>query len=150
LGIPRNSPERARAAALYLLERMAEDGHVFAPLEYLANGFRSTLEMEPELVERAVDDLARSGEVVVDTVDGDSAVYLARLHAAELNVAKRIRALVEGRPIGDAVVERALRAAERLRELELSEEQKKALRYALKSRVAVITGGPGTGKTTLL
>ena len=150
LGIPRNSPERARAALVYLLERMAEEGHVFAPLEYLEASFRSTLDMEPGLVEPAVAELAASGEVVTEEIDEGAVVYLARLHRAEVNLATRIRALVAGRPIGDAIVERALKAAQRSNDLELSVEQTTALRYALKSRVSVITGGPGTGKTTLL
>jgi len=150
LGIPRNSPERARAAALYLLERMADDGHAYAPLEYLEGSFRSQLEMEPGLVERAVAELAESGEAVVEEIDGSPCVYLTRLHQAETNLATRIRALVAGRPLGDAVVERALKSAQRPDETVLSAEQLTALRYALKSRVSVITGGPGTGKTTLL
>jgi exodeoxyribonuclease V alpha subunit len=49
LGIPRNSIQRARAAMLYLLERMADEGHVFAPFGYLEHQFQSGLEMEPEL-----------------------------------------------------------------------------------------------------
>ncbi len=150
LGIPRNSPERARAAALYLLERMADDGHAYAPLEDLEASFRSQLEMEPGLVERAVADLAESGEAVVEEIDDSPCVYLTRLHQAETNLAARIRALVAGRPLGDAVVERALKSAQRPDQMELSVEQRTALRYALKSRVSVITGGPGTGKTTLL
>ncbi len=155
LGIPRNSPERARAAALYLLERMADDGHTYAPLEHLEASFRSQLEMEPGLVERAVAELAESGDAVVEEIDDAPCVYLTRLHQAETNLAARIRALVAGRPLGDVVVERAMKAAERLpgegpNETALSAEQRTALRYALKSRVSVITGGPGTGKTTLL
>jgi exodeoxyribonuclease V alpha subunit len=150
LGMPRNSPQRARAAALYLLERMAEEGHVYAPLEYLENSFRSTLDMEPGLVEQAVKELADSGEVVVDPLEHTSAVYLARLHVAETNIAKRIRELAASRPLGNELIDRALKAAERRSEMELSAEQRMALRYALKSRVSVITGGPGTGKTTLL
>ncbi len=150
LGIPRNSPERARAAALYLLERMADDGHAYAPLEDLEASFRSQLEMEPGLVERAVAELAESGEAVVEEIDDSPCVYLTRLHQAETNLATRIRALVAGRPLGDVVVERALKSAQRPDEPALSTEQKTALRYALKSRVSVITGGPGTGKTTLL
>ncbi|MFI5353250.1 MAG: ATP-dependent RecD-like DNA helicase [Candidatus Binatales bacterium] len=150
MGIPRNSPERARAAALYLLERMADDGHAYAPLEHLEGSFRSQLEMEPGLVERAVAELAESGEAVVEEIDDSPCVYLTRLHQAETNLATRIRALVAGRPLGDAVVERALKSAQRPDETVLSAEQKTALRYALKSRVSVITGGPGTGKTTLL
>jgi exodeoxyribonuclease V alpha subunit len=151
LGIPRNSIQRARAALLYLLERMADDGHVFVPFGYLENQFRTALEMEPDLARDALAELAQNGDVVVET-DGDyPAVYLKRLHEAEVAVASRIRVLAAGRAMGEAVIARALEAAGKAGNgIALSPEQRKALAFALKSKVAVITGGPGTGKTTLL
>ncbi len=150
LGIPRNSIQRARAAVLYLLERMSDEGHVYSPFEYLEGQFRTALEMEPDLVREAVGDLAASGEVVVEEADDHTAVYLARLHEAEVNVARRIAELNAGRGMNKEMIQRALDTAVRSSELELSAEQKSALRCALASRVTVITGGPGTGKTTLL
>lgn len=162
LGVPRNSIQRARAAVLYLLERMSDEGHVYSPFEYLEGQFRTALEMEPDLAREAVAELAVSGEVVVEqsgenysdgahrSVGAHTAVYLARLHAAEVNVATRIKELSAGRAIGKELIERALAAAVKSSELELSVEQKSALRCALASKVTVITGGPGTGKTTLL
>lgn len=150
LGIPRNSIQRARAAVLYILERMSDEGHVYSPFEYLEGQFRTALEMEPELAREAVTELAASGEVVVEQADDHTAVYLARLHEAEVNVARRIAELNAGRAMSKELIQRALDAAVRSSELELSPEQKSALRCALASRVTVITGGPGTGKTTLL
>ncbi len=150
LGIPRNSIQRARAAVLYLLERMSDEGHVYSPFEHLEGQFRSALEMEPELAREAVNELAAGGEVVVEQADDHTAVYLARLHEAEVNVARRIAELNAGRAMNKDLIQRALDAAVRSSELELSPEQKSALRCALASRVTVITGGPGTGKTTLL
>jgi exodeoxyribonuclease V alpha subunit len=152
LGIPKNSIQRARGAAVYLLERMAEEGHVFAPLGYLEHQFRSGLEMEPGLVADAIAELAESGEIVSEEVggDGERAVYLRRLYDAEVNVARMLRRLTQARPMGRAVVERALEAGARGGGIEISAEQRAALRTALMSKVTVITGGPGTGKTTLL
>lgn len=150
LGIPRNSIQRARAAMLYLLERMADEGHVFAPFGYLEHQFQSGLEMEPELAREALDELVRNGEVVADMVDGAPTVYLKRLHEAETTVAERIRMLVAGRPMGSTVVEHAMEAARKTDGITLSAEQMRALKTALQAKVTVITGGPGTGKTTLL
>jgi len=150
LAIPRNSIQRARAAVLYILERMSDEGHVYSPFEYLEGQFRTALEMEPELAREAVNELAAGGEVVVEDADDRTAVYLARLHEAEVNVARRIAELNAGRPMNKELIQRALDAAVRSSEIELSAEQKNALRCALASRVTVITGGPGTGKTTLL
>jgi len=150
LGIPRNSIERARAAILYLLERMAEEGHVYAPREYLESQFQSGLEMDPDLVDRALEQLRASNDVAIEDAGEHVAVYLARLHAAEVNVAERIRALTAGRPMSSQVAARALDKAAKTGGVELSAEQLRALRTALSSPVTVITGGPGTGKTTIL
>jgi exodeoxyribonuclease V alpha subunit len=152
LGVPRNSIQRARAAVIFLLERMAEEGHVFAPFGYLEHQFGTGLEMDPALAADAVTELSRKGEVVAEDVgdEDDRAIYLRRLHDAETSVATRLKLLTQGRPMGRATVERALQAAVRGDGIELSAEQRAALRYALASKVTVITGGPGTGKTTLL
>ncbi|HVC44393.1 MAG TPA: ATP-dependent RecD-like DNA helicase [Candidatus Binataceae bacterium] len=150
LGVPRNSIQRARAAMLFVLERMADEGHVFAPFGYLEHQFQSALELEPGLAREALGDLIQSGDLVADTVDDHPAVYLARLHEAEVTVAERIAMLVAGRPMGSAVIARAMEAARQAGGVVLSAEQRRALEYALKAKVAVITGGPGTGKTTLL
>src|SRR6185437_12504537 len=66
LGIARNSIQRARAAVLYLLERMVEEGHAFTPAGYLENQFRTALELDPDLARDALAELARSGDVVVE------------------------------------------------------------------------------------
>jgi exodeoxyribonuclease V alpha subunit len=150
LGIPRSSIQRARAAMLYLLERMADEGHVFAPFGYLQNQFESELQMEPELAQQALDELTASGEIVADDVDGAPTVYLKRLHDAETVVTERIRMLVAGRPMGSSVIEKAMDAARQPGGIALSSEQMRALKTALQAKVTVITGGPGTGKTTLL
>jgi exodeoxyribonuclease V alpha subunit len=74
LGIPRNSLQRARAAILYLLERAADEGHVYAPREYLEEQFRTGLEMDEELVPEALAELAEAGDVVAEDDAGNPAV----------------------------------------------------------------------------
>lgn len=150
LGIPRNSVQRARAAIIYLLERMSDDGHVYAPREYLEEQFASGLEMDAELVPQALDLLVESGEVFVESSGDLNAVYLTRLHDAEVTIAERLRALTAGRPMSAAVAERALVTASTAEGIALSFEQVRAIKTALSSAVTVITGGPGTGKTTIL
>jgi exodeoxyribonuclease V alpha subunit len=151
LGIPHNSIQRARAALLYLLERMAEDGHVFAPFEYLAGQFESVLDMDPGLASAALDELQQGGEIRSEPADDCTAIYLNRLHQAEVAVADRIRMLSTGRAMGDSIIARGLRAAaDASGGVVLTAEQHRALTFVLKSKTSVITGGPGTGKTTLL
>jgi len=115
LGIARNSIQRARAAVLYLLERMADEGHVYSPFEYLEGQFRTALEMEPDLARDAVSELAASGDVIVekaagyennDEIGAHTAVYLKRLHEAEVNVASRIAQLNAGRAMNKDVIKK--------------------------------------------
>ncbi|HXW83780.1 MAG TPA: ATP-dependent RecD-like DNA helicase, partial [Candidatus Binataceae bacterium] len=148
LGIPRNSLPRARAAILYLLERMRDDGHVYAPREQLEEQFRTGLEMDSGLLDEALAQLADQRQIVIENLAEHAAVYLAAMHEAETTVASRLRTLSGNRPMAKDVAERALAAA--LRDSELNAEQARALRFALSAGVTVITGGPGTGKTTLL
>ncbi len=151
LGIPRNSIQRARAALLYLLERMAEDGHVFAPFDYLAGQFESVLNMDSDLAREALGELEQSGEIHAEPGDDYTAVYLNRLRQAEVTVAERLRMLSAGRAMGDSATARALKAAaDASGGIVLTAEQHRALTFVLKSKTSVITGGPGTGKTTLL
>ena len=150
LGIPRNSIQRARAAIIHLLERMAEEGHVFAPFEYLELQFTSGLELDQEMARRAVDELAADSEIVAAKVGDGEAIYLKRLYDAETVVVERIQMLVAGRAMSPAAAEKAMAAAEKAGGVTLSDEQNRALKTALRAKVAVITGGPGTGKTTLL
>ncbi len=151
LGMPRNSIQRARGALLYLLERMAEEGHVFVPFDYLAGQFESVLEMDPGLAREALAELQQSGELRSEAADDYTAVYLERLYQAEVIVADRIRMLSAGRAMDDGVIARALKAAaDASGGMVLTAEQHRALTFVLKSKTSVITGGPGTGKTRLL
>jgi exodeoxyribonuclease V alpha subunit len=151
LGVPRNSIQRARGAMLYLLERMAEDGHVFAPFDYLAGQFESVLEMDSGLARDALGELEQSGELRSEPADDYTAVYLDQLYQAEAAVADRLRMLSAGRAMDDSAIARALKAAaDAWAGMTLTVEQHQALTLVLKSKTSVITGGPGTGKTTLL
>src|SRR5260370_22778817 len=113
LGIPKNSIQRARAAMVFLLERMAEEGHVFAPFGYLEHQFGAGLEMDPQLAAQAVEELVETGELMAEDLggDGNRAIYLRRLHDAETAVAERMRRLTQGRPMGRAGGGRARGAA---------------------------------------
>ncbi len=151
LGIPRNSIQRARAAIIYLLERMADDGHVFAPFDYLEHQFESGLEMDPELASRALEELQQSGEVVAE----ESMASIPPFTSSAFTKPRRLSPngssmLTAGRPMGKSVIERAMSAAGAPVRHRSIGGAVRALRCALQSKVTVITGGPGTGKTTLL
>jgi exodeoxyribonuclease V alpha subunit len=151
IGVARDSIERVRAAMLYVLTRMAEEGHVCAPWEYLQEQMRLVLEIETSLAPEALADLERRGAVIIETTkDGRRAVYLPHLYRAETELAEMLCRLRAPSLLNRERVHQAAAAAERRASVTLSAEQRQALRIALANKAVVITGGPGTGKTTLL
>jgi exodeoxyribonuclease V alpha subunit len=163
LGIAKTSPERAQAGVLYALGALAEEGHVGAPKNDLLARAAEMLEVDAILVEQAVATLAETDRVVVEpylvgpqgptheAFDGGSAVYLTALHAAEVGSAELLGRLASTGADPIAIdTERALAWYETNQGIKLAPHQKEALAHAVQSKVMVITGGPGTGKTTIV
>jgi len=158
LGIPPTSPRRAAAGVLHMLGELSDQGHVFAPRGRLVEEAAEMLAVEPTRVESAVDDLARAGSVVVEPLPGPggvvsdiSAVYLRSLHIAETGIAERIELLLRIPTLPLAIdIERAIQWFEARAEIVLAARQRDAIGRAATCKVLVITGGPGTGKTTLV
>lgn len=162
LGISPTSPQRAVAGLLHVLGEASDQGHVFLPREALLEAGASLLEIDPAILERAIDELVAEGRVVVTPLVADAggdavgagarvAVYLKSMHTAETGAAELLRGLLVAstRPIA-VDVERAIEWFEAKQQLTLAEEQRQAIRQAITAKVLVITGGPGTGKTTLV
>jgi exodeoxyribonuclease V alpha subunit len=155
LGVPSDSPRRAEAGVLHVLSGLSEEGHVFAPRHELLESTREILGVPSTLVEDAIAAVAQGEKVVVEGAAGkaseESAVYLRSLHSAESGLAQALRALQREplRPIS-IDVEKAILWFEQGSGLTLAPEQRDAVRQAVTEKVLVITGGPGTGKTTLV
>lgn len=153
LGIDPASPRRAEAGLLHVLGEMATEGHIFCPREELTDAASTLLEIDRAIVASAIDSLAQLGHVVIETTAGrsDTVVYLRSLHAAEVGIAAQVQRLLLGeaprRPI-DA--EKAIAWFEESNAITLAPAQRDAVRSAIANKVLVITGGPGTGKTTLI
>ncbi|HEX6902972.1 MAG TPA: ATP-dependent RecD-like DNA helicase [Thermoanaerobaculia bacterium] len=153
LGIPKDAPQRIEAGTLYLLGHGADRGHIYLPRKDLIEEAEKLLEAPAALVERAVEALAELEQVMVETLPAseEKAVFLKALHAAELGVAGRIKALLVQPPLPLEIdLDRALDWFEKQERIELARQQKQAIRAGLTRKVLVITGGPGTGKTTLV
>jgi exodeoxyribonuclease V alpha subunit len=153
LGVEPSSPQRAEAGLLHLLKEMAEDGHVYCPEELLVESAEKVLAIERTVILRAIETLALTGHVVIETLaaDGARAVYLTSLHSAETSTASFLARLIEtpAKPMKiDA--DRAIAWFEEHRRITLAPLQAEAIRRATLEGVLVITGGPGTGKTTLI
>lgn len=152
LGIPRDSDHRLTCGIKYLLgEATRGGGHLFLPQEQLAEQAARLLEVPQALCQRAVSMLALSGGAVLRQVNGEDVVYDRYLYDAEREVAVRLCRLL-GRARQDEGEDwpAQIRAYQRKAGLDLGEEQRQAVLTALKSPVSVITGGPGTGKTTCI
>lgn len=152
LGIGPTSPLRAEAGVLHVLASLSEEGHVYVPRPRLLSAAVEILTIDPPIIETAIGALAADERVVVEPLpSGDEAVYLKSLHTAEAASAGRIRLLLgsESRSIR-IDIERAIAWFEEQQDIQLADEQKEAIRKAATSKLLVVTGGPGTGKTTLV
>ena len=151
LGIEKEAMIRIRAGISFALAEATGEGHCGLPVAELTRMTATLIEVGPELIETALGLELEAGEVVADSVDGERCVFLAGLYRAEQVIAERLRRLSAGRPAWPAIdPERAIPWVEGKTGLALAESQRQALSLALRSKVLVITGGPGVGKTTLV
>ncbi|MBM3320040.1 MAG: ATP-dependent RecD-like DNA helicase [Candidatus Eisenbacteria bacterium] len=151
LGIDKNSPRRAEAGVLYTLGQLSQAGHVCYPREELARAAAGFLGQEEEVAEAAIQRLLEAGSVVSEEIDdGPSLVYRTEMLDAEEGVAAAIRALLSVPAVRRIDSRAALAWLEKAFDFPLGEEQKVAVEAGVEERVVVVTGGPGTGKTTLV
>jgi exodeoxyribonuclease V alpha subunit len=151
LGITPESPQRAEAGVLHTLGELADEGHLFAPREKLVRQVAVMLGIDEGIVVSAVEQSSRRGLTVVESAVAGAPVYRADLHAAEVGAAEQLREILDYRSAGLEIdVERALEWFEEQVEMRLAGTQREAVRRAIGGRALVITGGPGTGKTTII
>ncbi len=147
VGIAADDPRRARAGLLFILGEGANDGHCFLPRSALLEKGRDLLGIEPALLEKQIPQLVIDERVAVDQDN----VYLARLYYAEQGTAQNLMAIYGGvAPPAEFDIDQAIAAIGKGSGITLAEEQIGAIKTALQNKVAVITGGPGTGKSTIL
>ncbi|MBN2374524.1 ATP-dependent RecD-like DNA helicase [bacterium] len=158
LGMPADSLVRAKAGALFVLNQMADKGHCFLPMPVLIEECQNTLGLNNELVNEAINDLAIEQRIQIEEAlykdsknQSIKCAYLAAFFTAEAGICrlinrlktykKRIRAVDSGR---------ALDWVEGKMGITLDPIQKEAVAKALEKKIMIITGGPGTGKTTII
>ena len=152
LGMDPSDLRRLEACLLYLLEQATTAGHTCMILEALVARCAQLLEVPVEKVQTALEALAGAGLVVVEeTLPGAARIYLGALYAAETAIACRLRAFLTV-PIPPPGIDSSKIAGEVVRKLAIapSDMQLQVLSEILSHRVVIITGGPGTGKTTLI
>ncbi len=155
LGIRADDPQRVEAGILYTLTHNLDVGHVFLPRDKLlpvaARLLRSS-EGTPSLetMEEALDALQLRGEIVIDDIAGLSAVYRADLYEDECYIALRLKEMLGREMLPPANIEELIDQVEQRQHLTYAPQQREAVRLAARSQIMLLTGGPGTGKTTSL
>jgi exodeoxyribonuclease V alpha subunit len=152
LGMEKTARQRLRAGVSFALQTATDEGHCALPVAMLASLAQRLLEVDATLIEAAIaEELQRGEEVISDTVGEETCVFLKGLHAAERMIAERLAARASQKPPWPAIdLDKALPWVEQRTSKTLSASQREALRLVLSSSVAVMTGGPGVGKTSTL
>ena len=151
LGIEKEAMIRVRAGLSFGLAEATGQGHCGLPVADLTRSTSELIAVRAGVIGDALQLELGDGELVADTVDGEPCVFLAGLYRSEQAIAERLRLLSRGRPPWPAIdAARAIPWVESRTGLALAPSQREALRLAVDTKVLVITGGPGVGKTTLV
>ena len=148
-GMEGDAPQRIAAALLFELRHNSDNGHCFLPVEKLVAATAQLIDVDPDQAKEGLDTLVESGEVEIEPVSNVTACYLSDLYDAEVFVAARLRDMA-----GFVYPESNVRSALVIEKLEAEQgfrfapQQQRTLDAALHRQLVVITGGPGTGKTT--
>lgn len=146
MGYVKNDPRRCRSGILYTLNELAEDGHVYAEPEQLVEAAVKLLDAEENPVRQALSSMMEAKDVIAD----NDVIYLPPFYYAENGSAKRLQTLLSDTSLfnSDVAAEPEAEYGSKAGGIVYDEVQQAAIQKALDSKVMVLTGGPGTGKTT--
>jgi len=167
LGFARDSALRAEAGILYVLNELADEGHVYYPYEPLIAKCQKILDVGREIVAEAINAVGVDRRIVIEaclermgedlsisvgeTGDDGRAVYLAPFYLSETNIAARLASLARAPEIIRKIdAQKAVQWVQGKLHITLADKQIEAIKCAARQKVMVITGGPGTGKTTII
>ena len=161
LGFSKNSDFRCQAGILYILSQLSDDGHAYYPYEPLIKKSIEILQVESEIIKKALASLSEHiekkiiiedlNETIEDFRENNKAVYLSIFHACETGIAKRLKKLkTSKKSIRDINPVNALELVQHQLSIKLADKQVDAVKCAIGNKVMVVTGGPGTGKTTII
>lgn len=151
IGIHTDSDYRIKSGIFYTLQQAAGEGHIYLPQDVLLRRAGALLEVEIHDIEKYVMDLCIERKTVMkETEDGEIRVYPAHYYYLELNTAKMLHDLDIDCEMPEDIMERRLKAVEKKERIELDPMQHRAVIESIKHGLLVLTGGPGTGKTTTI
>lgn len=147
-GVEAEDPRRVQSAAVYTLRHNLGNGHTFLPADKLCMATATMISIDAETVRETLDDLNMAGKLVVDTFKGITVCYLPEYYEAETYVAERMLEMAAQVPEVPDRLDGTLAAVQREIGTEYAPDQREAILKAARSTVMLLTGGPGTGKTT--
>ena len=147
-GVEAEDPRRVQSAAVYTLRHNLGNGHTFLPADKLCMATATMISIDAETVRETLDDLNMAGKLVVDTLKGITVCYLPEYYEAETYVAERMLEMAAQVPEVPDRLDGTLVAVQREIGTEYAPDQREAILKAARSTVMLLTGGPGTGKTT--
>ena len=150
LGVEGEDPLRLEAGLIFELAHNLNNGHTFLPHRKLLEATAALLSVEFSLLEQALDGLQLRGEVIREDIAGQDAVYLPPVYEAEQAIASRIAEMSREELLPPESLERLLKNIQRDQGITYAPQQKQAVELAASKQVMLLTGGPGTGKTTCL
>lgn len=161
MGFPTNSPKRIASGIVYTMNQAGESGHVFLPYQKLVEKAGSILDVKSENIHEGIRNLLKEKRLIPEPqekgtdlepqIPSDTPIYLPQFHVSERLSAKRLVTLFRfPKNIRKIDKEKAIDWVQRELAITLAHEQKEALERVIQEKVVVITGGPGTGKTTLV
>jgi len=152
LGLGETELPRLKAGVEYALQEATNEGHLYLPYEKLVEESAELLETETDRIGPAIDELVREERIIPEQQLGEGKPhYLTPFYYGEVGVVKRISELMENTPnINEENVEQLVEKFAETRKIDYNEDQLIGMKKSLLEKVLVITGGPGTGKTTIL
>lgn len=150
--LPKRPPDgcRAKAGVLFVLRHNLGNGHTCVPRRKLIPPVMSLLECEEEPAQLAVDELLEKRLMVEESIDGEAFLFLPYIYEAEAGIAARIKIMTQFPPAHSAACDGEIAAMEEKWGISFEEGQRRAIKIAMEKGLLILTGGPGTGKTTTL
>ena len=159
LGFSKHSKQRAEAGILYVLNQLAEEGHVYYPYELLVLKCQEILGVERDIIVKAFAAIEKDNRIVIEDLnvsideyrENNKAVYLAKYHTCETSISNRFKTLASvPKSVRKIDSDKAIEWVQRQLAITLASKQVEAIKCAVENKIMVITGGPGTGKTTII
>lgn len=150
VGIRMDSDFRIRSGILYVLLQASTEGHTYLPEEELTRRTGQLLEVGEEQIEKQYMDLAIERKIIMKQGENQTQIYAASFYYMEANTATMLKQLNVSYEVPDLEIEERVRRIEKQTGMELDEHQMTAVKEAVRNGLLIITGGPGTGKTTTI